>query len=368
MLVETKKAFFDIRLPLDGGGAIQGPELAYETYGALNSGRTNAILICHGLTADAHAAGLHSCIDERPGWWDVAIGPGKPFDTDRYFVVCSNVLGGSGGSTGPASVDPRTTRPYGLRFPVVTIGDMASAQVLLADYLGIERFHCVAGGCMGGFQVLEWMSRYPERLAGAVAISTASSTSAHTLGLWEVMRQALMRDPHFNGGDYYEGERPASGMGLAAMFGMMVWMSPEVMVKRFGIRLTGGRRIPSYTLGPQFEIQEFLHAVDRNARDRLDPNSIIYLTKAMDYFDLSRSRGSLSEAFVGLKVPTMLVSYRSDWRYPSAEAETIRAALEELGLQARHHVLDSPFGHGSFIYDSAGVGELIRSFLDELQG
>lgn len=365
MIVETSKASFDVRLPLESGRVLEGFELAYETYGTLNGGRTNAILICHGLTANAHAAGLHSYLDDCPGWWDAAIGPGKPFDTDRYFVVCSNVLGGNGGSTGPASPDPTNKKPYGLRFPVMTIGDMVAAQVHLADRLGIRQFSCVAGGCMGGFQVMEWMSRHPERLSSAIVISATPSISAHSLGLWEVIRQAIMRDPHFNGGDYYEGERPNLGMGLTAMFGMMIWMSPEVMTKRFGLKLAGGRQKPSYSLEPEFEIQEFLHTIDLNARNRLDANSLIYLTKAMDYFDLRRGRKALSEAFSGLKARTLLVSYRSDWRYPPEEVDEIRAVLEESGLPVHHAVLDSPFGHGSFIYDSAGVGERIRDFLEE---
>lgn len=367
MIVETQNASFDISLSLESGRVLEGFELAYETYGTLNAAATNAVLICHGLTANAHAAGLNSYIDDRPGWWDKAIGSGKPFDTDRYFVVCSNVLGGSGGSTGPASFDPESGRAYGLSFPVLTIGDMVAAQVHLAGRLGIEKFLCVAGGCMGGFQALEWMSKYPERMASAIVISATPSISTHSLGLWEVMRQALMRDPAFNGGNYYEGERPNLGVGLSAMFGMMIWMSPRVMAKRFGLNLAGGRIRPSYSLEAEFEIQQFLHTIDRNARERLDANSFIYLTKAMDYFDLRRNRKKLSEAFLKLKASTLLVSYHSDWRYPPEEVDAIRTAIEELGLPVHHSVLESPFGHGAFIYDSEGVGELIRLFLNEQQ-
>ncbi len=362
MLVKPKKAKFEEALELESGRVLQPFELAYETYGSLNAERDNAILICHGLTADGHAAGRHHRLDGRVGWWDATIGPGKPFDTDRFFVVCSNVIGGCDGSTGPSSIDPETGRPYGLRFPLVTIRDMVHAQARLADHLGIEAFHSLAGGCMGGFQVMEWMIRYPSRVRSVILISSSPRVSTHTLGLWEVMRQAIMRDPAFNGGDYYGKELPRAGFGVAQMVGMMTWMSRDVMESRFGRRVRGDGEL-SYTLEPEFEFQHFLHELGRNAADRFDANSLIYLTKAMDYFDLSREFSDLVQAFRKLKAMTLLVSYASDWRYPAEELDEIRVALEQIGTPVEHTILDSPFGHGAFSHDSEGLGNLVREFL-----
>jgi homoserine O-acetyltransferase len=363
MIVTTHTMSFTEPLPLQSGRNLPAYDIAYETYGALNRDRSNAVLVCHGLTADAHAAGKHSEDDNRPGWWDTAIGPGKALDTNRFFIVCSNVIGGCGGSTGPSSIEPGTGRPYGLRFPVVTIRDMVDAQARLADGLGIQRFHTVVGGCMGGFQVMKWMARHPKRLAHAIIIGATPRTTAHNLGLWEVFRQAIMRDPNFNHGDYYDGEGPCSGFGLAQMFGMMVWMSREVMAKRFGLRLIDGKD-PSYSIEPEFEFQAFLHKIGANAGTRFDANTLIYLTKAMDYFDMSRGRGSLAEAFEETTAKTLLVSYASDWRYPPAEMNETRVALEANGVEVRHEILESHFGHGAFTYDSERILKVIKSFVD----
>ena len=362
MLVRPQKTRFEEALELECGRVLKPFELAYESYGTLNQDRDNAVLVCHGLTGDGHAAGRHHRLEGRVGWWDATIGPGKPFDTDRFFVVCSNVIGGCDGSTGPSSIDPETGRPYGLRFPVVTVGDMVEAQVRLADRLGIDSFHSLAGGCMGGFQVLEWMTRYPARVRNAIVISSTARVSTHTLGLWEVMRQAIMRDPAFNGGDYYGGELPHAGFGVAQMVGMMTWMSREVMEQRFGRRIRGGD-VPSYTIGPEFEFQHFLHELGRNAAERFDANSLIYLTKAMDYFDFARTSGDLAEAFSSAKARTLLVSYASDWRYPPEEMEEIRVALQKAGVPVEHVILESAFGHGAFSHDSEGLGNLVREFL-----
>lgn len=364
MIVEQKVETYDKPLLLDCGHSLKRFELAYETYGKLNHEKDNAILICHTGTSNAHAAGRYAKDDPNPGWWDVAIGPARPFDTDRMFVVCSNILGGSGGSTGPSSIDPDTGRPYGLRFPVVTIGDMVVAQARLADRLGIERFHAIAGGSTGGKQVLEWIVRYPNRLSNAIIISSTPRTTAHNLGLWEVMRRAIMLDPAWNGGDYYDGEPPRRGLALVSMFGIMTWMSREIMEKRFGLRLAKGSE-PTYTLEPEFAIQQFLAKLEHNAHKRFDANSAIYISKAIDYFDLTRGREDLSEAFLGFTGRTLLVSYRSDWRYPPEEVDQIRVALEKIGLFVKHKILDSDFGHGAFIYDAKGVGRSIQRFLAE---
>lgn len=363
MISTRESVSFNEPLALQSGQWLNGFHLAYETYGTLNSSRSNAVLVCHGLTADAHAAGFRADGDARYGWWDAAIGPGKALDTDRLFVVCSNVIGGCGGSTGPASIMPETGRPYGLRFPVVTIADMVDAQARLADHLGIDRFQAIIGGCMGGFQVMEWMTMYPDRLSDAVIISATPRTTTHNLGLWEVFRQAIMRDPQFNGGDYYDGEGPMSGFGLAQMFGMMVWMSRDVMEERFGLKLVEGADL-SFSFEPEFAFQAFLHKIGANAGRRFDANSLLYLTRAMDYFDLARGHASLAEAFRKTTARTLLLSYASDWRYPPSEMDEIRLALEDNGLQVSHRTLESSFGHGAFVFDSEGAAEVIRSFLE----
>lgn len=362
MIVAPRTATLPGPFRLDGGSVLETVEVAYEEYGQPDAGRRNAVLVCHGLTTDAHVAGRHTLIDRNAGWWDAAVGPGKAVDTDRYWILCANVLGGAGGSTGPGSPDPRTGRPYGLRFPVVTVGDMVAVQASLADLLGIERFHAVVGGCLGGFQVLEWMTRFPERLERAVVISATPRTSAHNLAFFEVLRQAITRDPRFAGGDYYGGELPSDGLALAAMFGAVVWLGRETMERRFGVSLLEGTR-PRFTLGPEFTAQEFLARIAENASGRLDPCSFIYLTRAIDYFDLAREAGSLAGALDGFEGRTLLVSYASDWRYPPAEIDEIRVALERTGAEVRHATLESDFGHGAFIYDLDGVGDLLKNFL-----
>lgn len=363
--VTPRRAEFAEFLTLECGAELGPYTLTYEEYGPAEAKRNRAILICHGLTSTAHAAGLHRPNDQKPGWWHQTVGPGKAIDTNKYYVVCSNVLGGFGGSTGPASLDPATGRPFGLSFPVITMADMVQAQVRLADHLGIERFACVMGGCMGGFQVLEWLASHPARLGSAVVISSAARVSAHTLALWEVIREAIKRDPAFKGGDYYGGDGPRSGMGLTTMFGMMIWMSKEVMEQRFGLN-TIGERPPELSLEPQFAIQDFFQKLGQGGGGEIDPNSLIYLTKAMDFFDLSRGREDLSQAFEGCGAKALLVSYNSDWRYPPSDSEELCQAMLQAGMEARHLELQSDFGHGAFIYDTQGVGKAIADFLEEV--
>ena len=357
-----KKLLFNSPIKLQSGKILDSFDIAYETYGNLNSAKDNAILICHGLTSDAHVAGEVDVTGSRKGWWEAAVGPDKPFDTNKYFVICSNVLGGCGGSTGPSSINVATKSPYGLKFPVVTISDMVNAQARLADRLGIDTFHAVVGGCFGGFQVLEWMRSYPTQIRNAIVISATPRTTTHNLGLWEVIRQAIIRDPDFNGGDYYGKKMPASGMALAQMFGIMIWMDRKVMRDRFGLKLTNDRE-PSYTLEPEFQFQAFIHDIGKNAVGRFDPNSLIYLTKAMDYFDLTHNRGSLAEVFRNLQCRTLLIGYRTDWRYPPEEMAEISEALSANRKPNELRVLDSNFGHGAFMYDSSGALNIIREFM-----
>jgi homoserine O-acetyltransferase len=286
------------------------------------------------------------------------IGPGKPFDTERFCVRCSNVIGGCGGSTGPAATQPGTGRPYGLRFPVVTISDMVAAQAILADALGIKQFYAIAGGCMGGFQVLEWMAGHPGRLRNAICISATPRTSAHCIALWQVMRDAVRLDPNFREGDYYDGEPPAAGLALGTRFGMLIRMSRETMERRFGLRLL--HEEPRYRLDQEFEVEAFLQRIRGGA---FDANSLLYLTRAMDYFDLTRGGLTVESLFSCAPFRTLLVSYRSDWRYPPEGVDEIRAALAHNKAAVEHHVLDSEFGHGAFVYDHRELAGLIRSFL-----
>jgi homoserine O-acetyltransferase len=363
VIVETRHATLPRPLQLDCGRSLQKTAIAYEAYGELSPERDNAILVCHGLTSTQHAAGRHDPSAKKPGWWDAAIGPGRPFDTSRFCVICSNVLGGFGGSSGPASEDPDRGVPFGLSFPVVTIGDMVEAQAGLADYLGIERFCCVAGGCMGGFQALEWMRRFPARLGSAMVISAGARVSTHTIALWKVLSDAIRGDPAWNGGDYYGGAAPEQGMALAARIGALFWMSREVMAQRFGLGLADGREL-SYSLSSDFDVERFLDGIGRGAAAKIDANSLMYLMRAMTYFDLTHEQSRLADVFADAPDRTLLVSYANDWRYPVAETTEIEQALREVGAAVEHRVFASEFGHGAFIYDFADLGAAISQFLD----
>lgn len=356
-------ARFDHPLDLACGKTLPGFEVAYETYGTLNPARENAILVLHGLTGTQHAAGL-ALSGDRPGWWDAAIGPGKAIDTDRYFVVSPNALGSYGGSTSPASPNPERNCAYGSDFPIVTIGDSVESQAQLADRLGIDRFHAIAGGCFGGFQAMEWMARYPARIGCSVVISATPRTSAHNTALWSVLRAAIRSDPNWNGGHYYDGPPPDAGLGLATMFGALFWMSREVFEAKFGLTRISGE-VPEYGFESEYTVEAFLEGVSRNAAGRIDANALLYLTRAIDYFDLSRGHANLAESFAGYSAPTLLVSYTNDWRYPAEDMDEIAVALEHNGTPCRHETLDSPAGHGGFLYDTERLAPLLSAFLSD---
>ncbi len=336
-------------------------QVGFESYGTLSPSKDNAVLLLHGLTSDRHAAGPPWHAGGRPGWWDCAIGPGRALDTDRFCVICVGVLGGTDG-TGPGSIAPETGRPYGLRFPVVTIGDMVSAQAGLLDLLGISRLHAMVGGCMGGNQVLEWLCRHPARTGRAVVISATPRVSTHTLALWSVLRAAAMSDPAWNGGDYYDRAAPDAGMGLLATIGVLFWMTRATLDAKFGLR-TGGDVPVRPTLEPQFAVEHFLRAVHANAAGRLDANTLIYLTRAMDLFDLTRDGTPLSEHLAGVRDPVLLVSYRHDWRYPPEEMAEIEQALAQAGAPCRHVTLDNAGGHGAFLFDFASLAPILADFM-----
>jgi homoserine O-acetyltransferase/O-succinyltransferase len=363
-LVERRYATWLEPLVLDSGATIGPFTLAYETYGELNAARDNAILLLHALSGDAHAAGWHVGAS-KPGWWDNMVGPGRPFDTERYFVICSNVLGGCQGSTGPSSIDPASGRPYATRFPVLTIGDMVRAQERLLERLGITRLLAVAGGSMGGFQALEWAIAYPARVRGAILLATSARSSPQTLAWNAIGRQAIMSDPRWRGGDYYDDEPPADGLAVARMIGHITYLSEPSLERKFGRAFQNGGG-PAYTLGPEFAIESYLEYRGASFNARFDANSYLYITKAMDYWDLPARYGSLDSALARSQAAFLLLSFTSDWLYPTAESVAIADALRRLGRPFSHINLESSAGHDAFLVDGEAQAPIIEQFLDAL--
>lgn len=337
---------------LASGQALPKLDLAVETYGVLNADRSNTILVCHGMTNNQNAAGQPANDSVKP-WWDLAIGPGRMLDTDQYFIICTNVPGGSGGSTSPATLNPVTGNRYGMDFPVIQVADMANAQALVLDHFKIDCVALAIGGCMGGFQVLEFARRYPDRLARAVAISATANTSAYTIALWELMRQAIYADPSWQGGQYYEGAPPLQGIGMTAMIGSVLWLDRETLAKKFGRAPTTTDVISGGHSGfnPDFAVEQFLAQVRARATLRFDPNSLLYLTKAVDLYDLETGYESLELAVTAIRAPVLLVSYESDWRYPKDEIAILADALNAAKVPVKHAHIHSEFGHGAFQFD-----------------
>jgi homoserine O-acetyltransferase len=364
-LVQRQYLTWTEPLTLSSGASLAPLTLAFETYGKLNAAGSNAILLLHALSGDAHAAGRHSLSDRKPGWWDSMVGPGRPFDTDRYFVVCSNVLGGCQGSTGPASRDPRTGRAYGARFPVVTIDDMVRAQTRLIDALGITRLLAVAGGSMGGFQALEWATAHPERVGGALLLATSARSAAQTIAWNSIGRRAIMSDPRWRGGDYYGHEPPLDGLAVARMIGHVTYLSEESLEEKFGRRLQGAEA-PAFSLEREYAIESYLDYQGASFNERFDANAYLYITKAMDYWDLPARYGSLDAALARVQARTLLISFTSDWLYPTAESRAIADALTRQGRPVEHVELPTTAGHDSFLVDEAAQRPIITGFLDEL--
>jgi homoserine O-acetyltransferase len=370
-LVERRSMSWIEPLRLDSGATLAPFTLAYETYGELSPARDNAILLLHALSGDAHAAGRHRSNDRRPGWWDAMVGPGRPFDTDRYFVICSNILGGCQGSTGPSSLEPRTIgeqpRPYGARFPVITIGDMVRAQARLIERLGIDQLLAVAGGSMGGFQALEWATAYPQRVRGAILLATSARSSAQTLAWSAIGRRAIMSDPRWRGGDYYGHEPPVDGLAVARMIGHITYLSEPSLERKFGRAFQGGEG-PQFTLGPEFAIESYLAHQGESFNTRFDANSYLYITKAMDYWDLPARYGSLDAALARSRAAFLLLSFTSDWLYPTAESLLIADALQRLGRPVEHVELASSAGHDAFLIDHQQQATIVERFLGSLVG
>lgn len=368
-LVQPRSFTFaqDTPFPLESGAELGPITLAYETYGHLNAERSNALLIQHALSGGGHAAGYHTPNDAAPGWWDTCIGPGKAFDTNRFFVICSNVIGSCYGSTGPASIDPATGRPYGLRFPVVTIGDMVRAQVQLIDHLNIERLLAVAGGSMGGMQALEWAAHHPQRLCAALPIASTARHSPMLIAFSEVGRQAIYADPAWNGGDYYDQEhKPDAGLAVARMVGHITYLSEQSMQQKFGRRLSGREKY-GYEFQTEFEIENYLKYNGNKFTQRFDANSYLYVTKALDYFDLASQHGSLPAAFAAATtIKFLVVSFTSDWLYPSHHSKELVSALTGAGCDATYLDIESSWGHDAFLLEVDTMTDLIGGFLNRL--
>jgi homoserine O-acetyltransferase len=347
-------------------GRILGPiEVAYETYGSLAPDRSNAVLVCHALSGDAHAAGLLAPEDRKPGWWDPMIGPGRPLDTDRYFVICSNVLGSCKGTTGPSSTNPRKAAPYAMDFPVITIRDMVKVQALLLDRLGIDRLLCVIGGSMGGMQALEWAVRHPGRVRAAVPISTTGASSPMSIGFNKIGRRAIMSDPNWRGGRYYGQEPPRDGLAVARMIGHMTFLSEASMRRKFDRRISGREGIYAFTA--QYDVERYLHYNGYSFTDRFDANSYLYITKALDAFDLGDGfSGGMQGALAQVQARLLFVTFSADWLYPPADTDVMEKHLRAAGKQVDHVRVESDYGHDAFLVEYPLYAHHVSSFLDEV--
>jgi len=350
---------------LECGASLEEITIAYETYGTLNESRDNAVLICHALSGDAHVAGFHRGAS-KPGWWDDMVGPGKAFDTERYFVICSNVLGGCRGSTGPSSINPETGRPFGLSFPVVTILDMVKAQHLLVRHLGIEKILTVSGGSMGGMQALQWAVTYPEMVSSCIPIATAYKHSAQQIALDEVGRQAIMADPAWRNGDYYGHGGPTRGLAVARMVGHITYMSDHSMEEKFGRMLK--KDSYGYDFTQEFEVEGYLKYRGESFIQRFDANSYLYITKAMDYFDLNREAPLLQVFRKAKAVSFLVIAFSSDWLYPPYQSKEIVKALKMNGIDVTYCEISSSYGHDAFLVEFAEETRLIRHFLEKVTG
>lgn len=354
-------------LVLDCGVALSSVPVAYETYGTLNEEKSNAILICHALSGDQFVASTHP-LTGKPGWWANTVGPGKVFDTDRFFIICSNVLGGCMGTLGPSSPHPKSGRPWGLDFPVITIGDMVRLQALLLDHLGIDTLFAVAGGSMGGMQALDWAARYPERVFTALPIAAAAHHSAQNIAFHEVGRQAIMADPRWRDGAYYDGEDgaaqgPDAGLAVARMAAHITYMSEDGLTDRFG-RALQDRDALTFGFDADFQIESYLRHQGLSFIDRFDANSYLYITRAMDYFDLAaQAGGRLADAFRGTRTRFCVVSFSSDWLYPTAESRAIVHALNAAGAPVSFVELETNLGHDSFLLDVPEMNRILTGFL-----
>ena len=350
-------------LQLDCGAILSPFQIAYNSYGALNAERSNAVLICHALTGDQHVASVNP-VTGKSGWWDNLIGPGKIIDTDRFFVICSNVLGGCMGTTGPASIDPATGEPYGTDFPVVTIRDMVRAQAMLIDALGIETLFCVVGGSMGGMQVLEWAASFPQKVFAAMPLATAAKHSAQNIAFHEVGRQAVMADPEWRAGRYLaEGTRPEKGLAVARMAAHITYLSEPALQRKFG-RNFQDRAAPTFSFDADFQVESYLRYQGASFVERFDANSYLYVTRAMDYFDIAADHGgSLAKAFMNTKTRFCVISFTSDWLFPTSDNRAVVHALNAGGASVSFVEIESDKGHDAFLLDEPELVATMRGFI-----
>ena len=363
---ESLMAYFgaDNPLKLDAGVELTPFQIAYKTYGTLNAARSNAVLICHALTGDQHVASVHP-VTKKSGWWETMVGPGRPIDTERYFVICPNVVGACMGTTGPSSTDPQTGKPWGLAFPVITIRDMVRAQAMLLDHLGIESLFAVAGGSMGGMQVLQWAASYPRRVFCALPIACATRHSAQNIAFHEVGRQAIMADPEWRAGRYLlEGANPRRGLAVARMGAHITYLSDAALHRKFG-RKFQDRANPTFSFDADFEVESYLRHQGISFVERFDANSYLYLTRAMDYFDLAADYGgALARAFKGTPTRFCVVSFTSDWLFPTSESRAIVHALNASSARVSFAEIVTDKGHDAFLLEEPELFAIVRGFLD----
>ncbi len=352
---------------LESGARLGPVTIAYETCGELNQDKSNAILICHALSGDSHVAGYYKGDDQQPGWWDIMVGPGKGIDTDKYFVICSNILGSCKGSTGPCTYNPKTVEPFGINFPVVTIGDMVKAQKVLLDHLGIKKILSIIGGSIGGMQVLEWCVRYPEMVVSAIPLATTTRHSALSIAFNEVARQAIMVDPNWNNGNYYSGPEPDLGLAVARMIGHITYLSDESMRLKFGRQLQDKIDI-SYNFDADFQVESYLRYQGAKFVQRFDANSFLYITKASDYYDLEKlhGNGSAVDAFSKARAKFLVVSFTSDWLYPTYQSKAMVQAMKKNGLDVSFCEIEAEWGHDAFLLPSERLTALMKGFLERV--
>ncbi len=369
---QVQKKYFTFAEPPDEmvleSGAKLGPvTIAYETCGELNRDASNAILVCHALSGDSHIAGYYDESDPKPGWWDIMVGPGKGIDTEKYFVVCSNILGSCMGSAGPLTINPQTGAPYGLDFPMVTIGDMVDAQKALMEHLGIRKILAVIGGSVGGMQVLQWCVRYPEMVAAAIPLATTTKHSALAIAFNEVARQAIMSDPHWNNGDYYAGAKPETGLAVARMIGHITYLSDESMRLKFGRRLQNKNAF-SYNFDADFQVESYLRHQGAKFVERFDANSFLFITRAADYFDLEKQHGegSVIKAFAKARAKFLVVSFTSDWLYPTYQSKAMVKAMKKNALDVSFCEIEAQWGHDAFLLPNERLSVMMKGFLDRV--
>lgn len=358
--VETSYVTFDEGVLLDCGKILSPLTVAYETYGELNEAKDNAVLVLHALSGDAHVAGYHEETDAE-GWWEIMVGPGKGIDTRKYFVICSNVIGGCKGTTGPSSNNPETNKPYGLNFPPISITDMVKVQKKLVDFLGIERLLCVVGGSMGGMQALQWSISYPDNVFSCCAIATTMRLSPQSIAFNEIGRLAIIQDPDFNDGDYYGKKPPSKGLALARMIGHITYLSDESMHSKFGRSLK--EQLPEEFLKPEFEVESYLHHQGDAFIKRFDANTYLYITKAMDHFDLASEKHSLKAVFENSDVRYLVISFSSDWLFPVYQSMEIVRALKSNLIDVTYCEIESAYGHDAFLLEVDELTRMMSNFL-----